>query len=479
MPVRRKVLTKPLPNGLIITDTEKKQWRLGKIIGQGGFGMIYLASPSVNAPVGDDSDFVIKVEYHENGPLFTELKFYQRAAKPEYMKGWIKKCRLEFLGIPTYWGSGLAECSGIRYRFMVMDRLGSDLQKIFEKNGKRFKKETVLCLGAQLIDVLEYIHENEYVHADIKASNLLLGYKDPSKVYLVDYGLSYRYSPDGNHKVYKENPKKGHNGTMEYTSIDAHKGVAPSRRTDLEILGYCMLHWICGTLPWEDNLKNPVLVQKAKAQLMENLPDSVILSSASGTNCREAARFLCCVKTLGYDERPNYQMLRDILLDGVQEMKTDYKGPLDFSAGHEVEAHGSKSHEQFFQKTPKIQSAARETKSKPKSQDNEEEHRRIKDSTQTPARKLVATQRHLQEEDKMSQTKQIKRKTTCKEENGQRPSTKQFNHVLMQSVHQGQLCPPCSNYLAVNESTTPKAVKIYSGAITVLLCLIFYVLFLL
>lgn len=89
--------------------------------------------------------------------------------------------------------------------------------------------------------VLEYIHENEYVHADIKAANLMLGYRDPEQVYLADYGLSYRYCPDGVHKEYKENPKKGHNGTIEYTSLDAHRGLAPSRRGDFQILGFCLL----------------------------------------------------------------------------------------------------------------------------------------------------------------------------------------------------------------------------------------------
>ena len=32
------------------------------------------------------------------------------------------------------------------------------------------------------LDVLEYIHEHEYVHADIKASNLLLSHTDPNQV---------------------------------------------------------------------------------------------------------------------------------------------------------------------------------------------------------------------------------------------------------------------------------------------------------
>ena len=34
------------------------------------------------------------------------------------------------------------------------------------------------------LDVLEYIHDKEYVHADIKASNLLVGYTDPKQVTL-------------------------------------------------------------------------------------------------------------------------------------------------------------------------------------------------------------------------------------------------------------------------------------------------------
>lgn len=47
-------------------------------------------------------------------------------------------------------------------------------------------------------------------------------------MYLVDYGLAYRYCPDGVHKEYKEDPKRCHDGTLEFTSIDAHNGVGMS-----------------------------------------------------------------------------------------------------------------------------------------------------------------------------------------------------------------------------------------------------------
>jgi len=35
-------LAKPLPEGVVLTDLTKGQWKVGKSIGQGGFGLIYL-----------------------------------------------------------------------------------------------------------------------------------------------------------------------------------------------------------------------------------------------------------------------------------------------------------------------------------------------------------------------------------------------------------------------------------------------------
>lgn len=50
------------------------------------------------------------------------------------------------------------------------------------------------------------------------------------QVYLVDYGLAFRYISDGKHKEYKEDPKRAHDGTVEFTSRDAHKGVGMCTR---------------------------------------------------------------------------------------------------------------------------------------------------------------------------------------------------------------------------------------------------------
>lgn len=76
------------------------------------------------------------------------------------------------------------------------------------------------------LDVLEYIHSKEYVHADIKASNLLIGHKTgtENQVFLVDFGLARYYANEGRHKEYKYDQRKAHDGTIEFTSRDAHIG---------------------------------------------------------------------------------------------------------------------------------------------------------------------------------------------------------------------------------------------------------------
>lgn len=113
--------------------------------------------------------------------LFQIIPFYPA------VQSWMKSHKGKNLGIPRYWGSGLHEkggkrsdidlrghpippfeslavlllCSVIlcsllvlllsRYRFMVIDRLGTDLQKKFEECGRRFPRKLVLQLGLRLV----------------------------------------------------------------------------------------------------------------------------------------------------------------------------------------------------------------------------------------------------------------------------------------------------------------------------------------
>jgi len=325
-------LPDPIAPGEILTDMTEKQWRIGKSIGVGGFGEIYLASDDLTTSTESvNADYCVKIEPHSNGPLFTEMHCYMRVAKPDDIDAWKEKHNKHRLGMPKYMGSGSHTYSDNKYRFMVMERFGSDLQKIFEKNDRKFPLKTTYQLGLQVIDVLEYVHSKEYIHADIKASNLLLGHKPGTEdqLFLVDYGLACRYANDGKHREYRYDARKAHDGTIEYTSRDAHIG-AHSRRGDLEILGYNLVQWLCCRLPWEDNLADCDYVATMKRGYMEDIP--LFMDKCFGDDIPPGLQeYLEYVKSLSFDEQPNYNKLRKFLQRGLAEYGYVDDGHIDFS----------------------------------------------------------------------------------------------------------------------------------------------------
>lgn len=139
------------------------------------------------------------------------------------VKNYVKTTSLKHLAIPRYVSSGQCTYNGKEYRFLVMDRYQADVQSIIDKSpDKRHDEIGVICLMRQVIQSLEYIHQRGYVHGDIKGANLMLNNDHES--YLVDYGLAVRFMRDKIHNKYEIKPERRHNGTIEYTSRDAHEG---------------------------------------------------------------------------------------------------------------------------------------------------------------------------------------------------------------------------------------------------------------
>lgn len=202
---------------------------------------------------------------------------------------------------------------------------------------------------------MEYIHGCTYVHADLKGANILLGQgkSGAHQAYLVDFGLVSHYTS----KDFKPDPKKMHNGTIEYTSRDAHNGV-PTMRSDLEILAYNVVHWSGTTLPWEADglLAQPKKVQESKEQFMSNVDVSLkkCFPSCPGKllqklhlifyHCDVATTkcffllstdaiidYFKYVATLKYNDTPNYEKCRQIFETGLKKLGEKNSGELNFN----------------------------------------------------------------------------------------------------------------------------------------------------
>ncbi|XP_042902557.1 serine/threonine-protein kinase VRK1 isoform X2 [Parasteatoda tepidariorum] len=323
-------LPEPIPEGYEISDTTKKSWLIGTQIGSGGFGTVYFAS-SKEKP--KEMNYVIKIEYHANGPLFAEMHCYQNIGKPARIEEWIKQKKLPYLGLSPCHGFGSFEYKGSKYRFMVLEKFGKDLQKLLEENNRKFPPETVYNIALSVINVLEYIHSNGYIHGDVKPANLLLGpnKKTENQVYLVDMGLACKYMRDGSHKKEEPDPKKAHNGTPEFTSRDAHRGCF-SRRSDLELLCYNMLQWLCGELPWECHKANNVKLQQEKEKFMKHIDDSLD-ELFEDEDCPVVIRkLLSYVGELKFEDEPSYELCRKVLKEELKKLGCEKSSVLNFKS---------------------------------------------------------------------------------------------------------------------------------------------------
>jgi vaccinia related kinase len=322
--------SKNIWDGEIVLDSTKKKWKLGKLLGAGGFGEVYLASRNISEPVGSDTQYIVKLEPFDNGSLSTEINYYRRFAKSEMIEEWKNGRMLNHLGLSKYIGSGSRVYKNKKYRFLVLDRHGQDLDELFFEC-ESFPVKTVCYLGIQILDALEYIHSHGYVHADIKGPNLLLGNHKCSKncVYLLDFGLARSYvNANGVHKKHVYDKSKAHTGTLEYVSRDAHTG-AFSRRGDLESLGYNMLEWLCGELPWQE-IDDPESNHDQKKSFMSNIP---LLMRQCFHNSEPPAmltEYLKYVASLNFESKPNYAYCRNLLKQGVQDSGCVDDGKLVF-----------------------------------------------------------------------------------------------------------------------------------------------------
>jgi len=302
------------------------KYRIGKKIGSGSFGDIYLG---VNIISGEEVAIKLESCKAKHPQLEYEAKVYKTLAGG--------------VGVPFVRWYGI-ECD---YNAMVIDLLGPSLEDLFNFCNRKFSLKTVLLLADQLVSRIEYIHSRNFIHRDIKPDNFLMGIgKRGNQVNVIDFGLAKKYRDPKTHLhiPYREN--KNLTGTARYTSINTHLGVEQSRRDDMESLGYVLMYFLRGQLPWQ-GLKAATKKQKYD-RIMEKK-----MTTPTEVLCRgfpnEFAIYLNYCRSLRFDDKPDYSYLRKLFRDLFVREGFQYDYVFDWSVQQKTQDEMAQYHAQQAQ----------------------------------------------------------------------------------------------------------------------------------
>ncbi|KAI4349376.1 hypothetical protein L6164_009968 [Bauhinia variegata] len=268
------------------------KFKLGRKIGSGSFGELYLG---VNVQTGEEVAVKMEPVKTRHPQLHYESKLYM------LLQGGTGVPHIKWFGVEG------------EYNVMVIDLLGPSLEDLFNYCNRKLTLKSVLMLADQLINRVEYMHSRGFLHRDIKPDNFLMGLgRKANQVYIIDYGLAKKYRDLQTHKhiPYREN--KNLTGTARYASVNTHLGIEQSRRDDLESLGYVLMYFLRGSLPWQ-GLKAGTKKQKYDkiSEKKMSTPIEVLCKSYPS----EFVSYFHYCRSLRFEDKPDYSYLKRLFRD--------------------------------------------------------------------------------------------------------------------------------------------------------------------
>lgn len=280
------------------------RWKLLEKIGHGGFGEIHKALDLVT-----NDCVAIKMEKKvDSGSLLKEASYYKHISRHTHLHG-----------IPKFSPRCLWSGKQGNINAVVLELMGPSLSVLFRKCGKKFSLKTILMLADQMVDCIQSVHQCGIIHRDVKPGNFVIGGRgNENKIYIIDYGLSDFYYRSGKHIPYKSNCS--FKGTYRYASKNAHFKIEQSRRDDLESLGYILIYFLKGKLPWQ-NLK---VSKDERKREIGNFKEKLSLEKLTENLPSEFYTYMKYVRNLSFSAQPDYGWIKNLFRSCMFRLNLPY-----------------------------------------------------------------------------------------------------------------------------------------------------------
>lgn len=235
------------------------KYKIEKVLGQGGFGITYLAkqSVSIEGPLGKmnvEIDVTIKEFFMKdlcNRNEETSMVTVPSTGSVEFVEKFRQKFLKEAHNISKLNHPNIIkvvdvfEENGTAYYVMEYIDHGSLSDLIKEK--KSLSEEDTLFFTKKIADALKYIHKQNMNHLDVKPANILL--RKDGDVVLIDFGLSKNYDVTGEQTTSTPIGISVGYAPIEQSRIGGVGTFSPA--TDIYSLGATMYKMITGDTPPE------------------------------------------------------------------------------------------------------------------------------------------------------------------------------------------------------------------------------------